>query len=148
MRVLPVLEKIVVDLPLTIKGHHLPPLVNSFTREEWKKILLKDGYIKSESDKLLDLVYTTLQNLRNYPSHILRVISGGPDFICHDCPKQTICYDYEKYPEIKDEMRRLDDIFLQKASLVTGERYSVKEIMERVDQNIYGWLEETKAKLA
>ncbi|HLD40427.1 MAG TPA: DUF1284 domain-containing protein [Candidatus Nanoarchaeia archaeon] len=147
MKVLPVLEERVVDLPSTIKGHHLPPLVSPLTREEWKKILLHDGYIDSESDKLLDLYYTTLQNLKNSPSHILTVISGDPDFICQECPKQVICYDYQKYPELKDEMRRLDNIFLQKVGLTAGERYSVREIIERVNPNTYGWLEETKAKL-
>ena len=147
MRVLPVLEEKVVDLPLTIKGHHLPPLVNSFTKEEWKKILLHDGLIKDGSERLLDVVYTSFKNLRNYPSHILTVISGDPDFICQSCPKQVSCYDYEKYPGLKDDMRRLDDIFLQKSGLVAGQSYSIREIIERVDLNTYGWLEETKAKL-
>lgn len=41
----------------------------------------------------------------------------------------------------------LDNYFLQITDLVAGEKYSVGEIIKKVDPNIGGWIQETKAKL-
>lgn len=113
-------------LPTTIRGHHLQHLVKNKSLEEWEKMLIQGRYIIDSSSPFLHLVYNAFKNLKDNPTHHLTVVSGECDSICNECPRKKECMGS---PNIQQLLENIDDAYITKAKLVSGNEYRVSDII-------------------